>query len=236
MKKLLIISTVALLTTGCVTTEIKTATAPISQSRANMVVDGTTTKLDIISMFGSPNGSSGFGAGMPMGMPQQAIMQGGSLGNSELMSYKDCVTSSIASAQVLSFENKGRGRETCKVFTALLDKNDVVIAHKYTNDNFITKEKILPIVAGKSTKKDVIKTLAGPTKVTQIKDKTLYLYKTCITKSKAGGFFNYNISSDQDCQQATIVIDKKTNIVSKVNFLPFMSGYNENESAVMMSH
>ena len=155
---------------------------------------------------------------------------------SEIMSYRDCTSYSVGGSQLLSFQAKGQARETCKVFSALLNKNDVVIAHKYTNDNFITKNKLSSIVVNQSTKKDVIRALAGPTSVTPVGDKNLYLYKTCVTKSKVGGFFTYNISRNEDCQQATIVIDKNTNIVSKVNFTPFASAYDDNVTPYLMKH
>ena len=239
MKKIMIATSMVttIFITGCTTMEYKTATAPISQSRADMVVDGTTTRIDLISMFGNPNGSSSMN--MVNNMMANVQVLNGSNKNSrpEIMSYRDCTSSSVGSSQLFSFQAKGQARETCKVFSALLNKNDVVIAHKYINDNFITKNKLSSIAANQSTKKDVIRALAGPTSITPVGDKSLYLYKTCITKSKVGGFFTpYNISRNEDCQQATIVIDKNTNIVSKVNFIPFASAYDDNVTPYLMKH
>jgi outer membrane protein assembly factor BamE (lipoprotein component of BamABCDE complex) len=238
MKRITMAASLAatVLLTGCNTMAYKTATAPISQARADRVVDGQTTRLDIISMFGNPNGSSAMNMASSMMANVRVVNAPNTPNHSELMSYRDCTSSAIGSSQLLSFQAKGQGREVCKVFTALLDQNDVVIAHKYTDDNFITQDKLASITPNRSTKKDVIRTLAGPTSVTPVGDKTLYLYKTCVTKTKVGGFMTFNMNRDQDCQQATIVIDKKTNVVSKVNFIPFAGVYDDNPTPYMMKH
>jgi hypothetical protein len=58
MKTLSIVAllTFSLFLSACFTTTIKTSTSPISAPIAKLVIDGKTTKTDIIAMFGQLNG------------------------------------------------------------------------------------------------------------------------------------------------------------------------------------
>ncbi|MES9970761.1 MAG: hypothetical protein ABW092_12075 [Candidatus Thiodiazotropha sp.] len=86
-----LLSTIAIFTStlfiaACSSYEIKSATAPISESRSNLVIDGKTTKTEIIAMFGEPNGflpsadnTGGYGSQLMLGNY-----------HSNLLHYKDC--------------------------------------------------------------------------------------------------------------------------------------------------
>jgi outer membrane protein assembly factor BamE (lipoprotein component of BamABCDE complex) len=119
----------------------------------------------------------------------------------------------------------GKYREKCSVFTALLNKNNIVIGHVYISDNLITKEKLKNITVKKSTRKDVIQILGGPSSISEDGNSEIYSYRNCVTTTKTSGFAVKRYSN-KDCQQASIVFKKDKNIVQKVSFFPFLNTEN----------
>jgi hypothetical protein len=226
MKKIilfLIISSVTI-ASGCSfrgSTTTKVISAPISKDRSQLVVDGETTKTDIITMFGMPNG---FIEGMvsyrtyATNPSQEQIYR-----ESNILHYKDCVIVSSSSGKGFGgfYSSGSSARMKCKVFTALLDKKDTVIAHTYLEDNTVTEEVLTEIIKNKSTKKDVVRLLGGPTSITTNGNEEIYIYKDCITTTQVRGPFGpMNMSSDQNCQISSIVMNKKSGVVKKVNLYP----------------
>lgn len=206
-----------LLLAACNSIEVKSATAPISKSRSNLVIDGKTTKTEIIAMFGQPNGflpsadnTGGYSPQMMMGNM-----------HSNLMHYKDCTMTEKSRIRIFS-AGGSKLREICSVFTALLNKQDIVIAHTYLEDNFITKEKLDSINEKKSSRKDVIRNLGGPSSISTNGNDEIYIYRDCITKSKVVGFWARRNTIDKNCQQTSIIFRKGKNRVRKITFLPFL--------------
>jgi outer membrane protein assembly factor BamE (lipoprotein component of BamABCDE complex) len=221
MKLIALVSilTATLLFAGCISHEIKSATAPISLSRSELVVDGETTKTDIIAMFGEPNGF------LPSADSPGVYNPNYILGNyhSNLLHYKDCVTGETFKFGLVF--GTGKYREKCSVFTALLNKNNIVIGHAYIADNLVTKEKLENITAKKSTRKDVIQTLGGPSSITEDGNSEIYSYRNCVTTTKTSGFA-IKRHSNKDCQLASIVFNKDKDIVQKVSYFPFLTTEN----------
>ncbi len=213
---------------GCASYSMQTATAPISAAVADQIVDGQTTRFDLISILGEPNGfSMGMGAvGMvPMQRSQQMQkLMKAQLGDDEstrhLMHYKNCVVTAKASVNIILPIGHGSRLEVCKVLTALLDDNDVVIAHVYMDNNFVTKEKIAKIKPKLSTRKDVILTLGGPTSVSSSGDREIYLYRNCLGSTGVSNFGMYKQENLQSCQQAGVAFDGN-GVVQRVNFIPW---------------
>ncbi|HID44232.1 MAG TPA: hypothetical protein EYP34_00565 [Chromatiaceae bacterium] len=206
---------------------MQTATAPISAA-ASRVVDGKTTRFDLISLFGEPNGYSMMGNAIGM-IPMQSSMQmekmmqlGEGKDNDRLMHYKDCIVTAKASVNIILPIGKGSRVEVCKIFTALLDDNDVVVAHVYLDNDIVTKERIARIRPGISTRKDVILALGGPTSVSKSGDREIYLYRNCIGKMGVSNFAMYDHKNLQSCQQAGVAFDGAGK-VTKVNFIPWNS-------------
>ncbi|MES9975053.1 MAG: hypothetical protein ABW094_12395 [Candidatus Thiodiazotropha sp.] len=209
---------------GCASrVSTKVMSTPISESRAQLVNDGQTTKTDILTMFGNPNG-----------FIQGTTSQQGLVAQSEYMNqkqnvmhYKDCVIKSSGKRGFLGLTgSSGSARLICKVFTALLNKKDIVIAHAFIEDNQITKEKLSEIVPNKSSRKEIIRQLGGPSSITINGSNEIYMYKDCITNSQHGGIFSMFrgkelVNSGQSCQQTSIVVNKKTGVVKKVSYFPY---------------
>jgi hypothetical protein len=213
---------------GCASHQMQTAAAPISAAAANRVVDGKTTRFDVIAMFGEPNGYSLMGNAIGM-MPMQSSMQmermmqkqfGNSDETNHLMHYKDCVLTTKASVNIILPVGKGSSVEVCKVFTALLDDNDVVVAHVYLDNNIVTKKHIGRIKPNVSSRKDVIQALGGPTSINRSGNREIYLYRNCIGKMGVSSFGMYNQKNLQSCQQAGIAFDS-SGTVTQVSFIPW---------------
>ncbi|MES9970762.1 MAG: hypothetical protein ABW092_12080 [Candidatus Thiodiazotropha sp.] len=91
------------------------------------------------------------------------------------------------------------------------------------DDNFITRERLGAIKEKESYRKDVIKTLGGPSSISTNGNDEIYSYRNCITKSigKVVGFFSKKNTIEKDCQQTSIIFQKSKDLVQKVTFLPF---------------
>ena len=210
---------------GCASYSMQTASAPISASRASHIVDGQSTRIDVISLFGNPNGfnpSIGVGAVGAITMPQQYGQDAPKTDN--ILHYKDCITTTTSKAGLIAgsfFIPRSSMVEVCKVFTALLDEHDTVVAHVYLENNLVTKEKLARIKEGVSNKQ-VIRTLGGPSSILPSSDNQIYIYKTCISKAAKRSWnpYQYDMKNRQSCQQATIVMDKNSMVI-KVNFIPW---------------
>jgi outer membrane protein assembly factor BamE (lipoprotein component of BamABCDE complex) len=222
--KIIFLSLLALLSGCTAQVAMKSMTAPISESRTQLVKDGQTTKTDILTMFGSPNGFIQGVTGQQGFIPQSSHLNT----KQNIMHYKDCVIKGSGSGGFLGFSSKsGAARHKCKVFTALLNEQDVVVAHAFIEDNQVTAEKLSVIKPNKTSRKDVIRQLGGPSVVTTNNNDEIYLYKDCIHKGKSSGLFsmlkgNNITSTDESCQQASIVINIKTGVVKKVDFYPYL--------------
>ncbi len=226
--KLLGVAAATVLMHGCASVSTQTATAPISADVAKQIVDGQTTRFDLISLLGEPNGYS-FGMEAVGMVPVQTSQQmnrlmKAQLGDDEstrrLMHYKNCVVKAKASLNIILPIAHGSRVEVCKILTALLDDNDVVIAHVYMDNNIITKEKIAKIKPKVSTRKDVILALGGPTSVTRSKNGEIYLYRNCLGSMGASNFVMYKQENLQSCQQAGVAFDAN-GVVQRVNFIPW---------------
>ena len=54
----------------------------------------------------------------------------------------------------------------------------------------------------------------------------IYMYKDCIAKSQQGGMFSMfsgkeQMNTENNCQQTSIVLNKRTGIVKKVSYFPY---------------
>lgn len=215
---------------GCTSASYQTATANISAEAASQVVDGVTTKTEIFSMFGEPNGFNPTAGGGTAGMMRMSKM---SLSDDspydKIMHYKNCIMK--ANANITGPFSVGSGTmEVCETFTVLLNEQEVVIAHKFLDSNILNPEKLKTIQQGVSNRKDVILALGGPNSLVQNKDKEIYLYKNCTTKSSMnnigipiiGGMMGREAQTNRsNCQQASIIMDKASGKVLKTNFIPF---------------
>lgn len=215
---------------GCSSASFQTTTANISAEAAGQVIDGSTTKTDIITMFGEPNGfMPTAGSGSVDMMRMTKVNLGASSPYDRVMHYKNCIMKS--SAQISGVFSVGAGMlEVCDTFTALLNSRDVVIAHSYIENNVINPDKLKTIKNNQSTRKDVIRTLGGPTNIVPSGNKEIYMYKNCVSKSSLnnigipiiGGLMGREAhTSRKNCQQASIVMNKSNGRVIKTNFIPF---------------
>lgn len=230
MKNHLILSTTIAILAGCASASYQTATANISAEAASQVVDGVTTKTEIFSLFGEPNGfnpTAGGGTADMMRMSKMSLSDDSPY--DKVMHYKNCIMK--ANANITGLFSVGSGTmEICETFTALLNDQDIVIAHKFLESNLLNPEKLKTIQQGVSDKSDVVLTLGGPTSLLQDKDKEIFLYKNCTTKSSLnnvgipiiGGMMGREAQTNRsNCQQASIVMDKASGRVLKTNFIPF---------------
>lgn len=209
----LVLSAVVVLS-GCakMSMDYKTSSAPISQVKANQVIEGKTTKTDLIAMFGVPNGIGQMGR-------VQTVMQP----NSNIISWSDCTVGSRGRDASWSVA-KAVGQESCKVLSVLLDDRGIVKASGYTNDYLITEAKAHSIKPNVSNKADVVRLLAGPTSITPSGSDDIWVYKNCRNEAKHTGSFmalNNRFEQIQKCQQASFVIAKTSGVVTKVFFSPF---------------
>jgi outer membrane protein assembly factor BamE (lipoprotein component of BamABCDE complex) len=202
---------------------MKAMSAPISESRAQLVKDGQTTKTDILTMFGNPNGYIQ-GTTSQQGIDAQAayLQQ-----IQNVMHYKDCDLISSSKVWFMG-AGSGSGRVICKVFTALLNKKDIVIAHAFIEDNQITKDKLSGIIPKKSSRKEVIRLLGGPSTITINSSDEIYMYEDCISNTQTGGVFSMFrgkelMKSDNNCQQTSIVLNGNSGIVKKVSYFPYQN-------------
>ncbi len=215
---------------GCASASYQTATANISAESASQVVDGVTTKTEVLALFGEPNGfNPTMGGGTPDMMQMSKLTLSDDNPYEKIMHYKNCIMK--ANSQVTGLFSVGSGTvEVCDTFTALLDKQDTVVAHAYIESNILKPEKLKQIQQGVSSRKDVIRLLGGPNSLLQEKGKELFIYKNCITKSSLnnvgipviGGIMGREAQTNRsNCQQASIVMDAATGSVLKTNFIPF---------------
>lgn len=236
--KILGLAVATVLLHGCATHSMQTATAVISKEKAAMIKDGETTKVDILAMFGEPNGFdmsfAGYGMGMGMGASRNMMRQFNrqmkddfdDTGEREdLMHYKNCVTTSASKAGLLSGNfiiPRSSTTEVCQLFTALLDDNDVVIAHGYVDKNIISKELIDKLQPG-DDKRKVVRLLAGPTAIQHSGDKDIWTYKNCISVTALRAFvpFNQNMDTRTSCQQAGLVFNKATGKLTRIMYIPW---------------
>jgi hypothetical protein len=212
---------------GCThSMSIKAMSAPISESRAQLVIDGKTTKTDILTMFGNPNGFIQGMQGQQGYDARSAYLNQNQSQN--IMHYKDCIIKSNSKVGFMGFaSSSGTGRFICNVFTALLNNKDIVVAHSYIEDNQITNDKLSAIIPHKSTRKNVIQQLGGPSSITITKNDEIYIYKDCLTQSQQRGMLGMFrgkelMSTNENCQQTSIVLNKKTGTVNKVSFYPYL--------------
>jgi len=225
--KMTAIAALVAIVQGCASYQMQTASAPISAAAASRIVDGKTTRFDLIAMFGEPNGYSITGAygAIPMqtSMQMNRMMKkqfGDTVEDHRLMHYKDCVMTSKASANIILPIAKGSNIEVCKVFTALLNDQDTVIAHVYLDNNIVTKERVKKIKPGVSTRRDVIRALGGPTSISGSGKQEIYLYRNCIGKTGVSSFGMYDQKNLRSCQQAGVAFDE-SGTVTRVNFIPW---------------
>jgi hypothetical protein len=203
---------------------MKAMSAPISESRAQLVKDGQTTKTDILTMFGNPNGYIQ-GTTSQQGIDAQAayLKQ-----IQNVMHYKDCDLISSSKVGFMGLTSSGSGRVICKVFTALLNKKDIVIAHAFIEDNQITKDKLTGIIPKNSSRNVIIRLLGGPSSITINGSDEIYMYEDCITNSQTGGVFSMFrgkelMKSDKNCQQTSIILNGNSGIVKKVSYFPYQN-------------
>lgn len=230
MKNQLILSATIAILAGCASASYQTATANISAEAAAQVVDGSTTKTEIFSLFGEPNG---FNPTMGGGTQDMMRMSKMSLSDDspydKIMHYKNCIMT--ASAKIMGPFSVGSGTaEVCDTFTALVNEQDIVVAHSYVENNVLKPENVAKIQQNTSYRKDVIRALGGPNSIVIQKDKELYIYKNCITKSNMNSWGGTGLgmalgkeaqTNRSNCQQASIIMDKSSGKVLKTNFIPF---------------
>lgn len=222
----LLVSTLA----GCASSSFQTATANISAEAASQVVDGVTTKTEIFTLFGEPNGfNPTMGGGTQDMMRVSKMSLNDDSPYDKVMHYKNCIMT--ASAKILGPFSVGSGTvEVCDTFTALVNEQDIVVAHSYVENNVLKPENVAKIQKNLSYRKDVIRALGGPGSIITQKDKELYIYKNCITKSNMNTWGGTGLgmalgkeaqTNRSNCQQASIVMDKASGKVLKTNFIPF---------------
>lgn len=215
---------------GCATASFQTAIANISPEVSSQVVDGATTKTEILALFGEPNGFNPTMGGGATGMMQMSKM---ALDDDNpydrVMHYKNCIMK--AKSHISGPFSIGSGAmEVCDTFTALLNKQDIVIAHAYLENNLLDKEKLDSLQVGIADRKNVIRKLGGPTSIISQKGKELFIYKNCTRNNSVnnigipiiGGMMGREAQTNRsNCQQASIVMDKSSGKILKTNFIPF---------------
>lgn len=230
MKNILLLMLVILILSSCARSSRQTAFANISQSISDRVVDGVTTKVEVISILGKPNGSLPTGNNNSMAA---SYVDGGAADPfKHVLHYKNCILKSASQAKFITTEVGNI--EICDTFSALLNDDDVVIAHAYFTGNIIDNERLKKLKLNVSDKKAVIRTLGGPSNIVASGDKEVYLYETCIDKTKDrsnnpipfGGIVDRLSGKEQrtsrrTCQQAGVVINQTTGKVLKTNFISF---------------
>ncbi len=219
-KPLSLICTISLTFTlsGCFATasqNVKLTSADLSQDKAALIIDNQSTRADVLSLFGSPNG---FTPGLNSGgttFTAESIK-----GPDYMLHYKDCEIGSKGRGVNL-FTAAGTAVEKCSVFTAIVNKQDVVTSSAYHPDNLVTEQKISKLQPNKSTLKDVIKALGGPTQVIKSGKSVVYKYSNCErTNVISKNPFNFSQRQDVKCQKASVILNGNDFVVQKVNFFP----------------
>ena len=219
--KIILVSLGILSITACATntSTYKTSSASISQARSNLIIDNESTRTDVLSIFGSPNGfTPSFSTAASTTYTSDSLT-----GPDYLMFYKDCEVG--GSGQSLGqISASSQAIETCSVFTAILDESDIVTYHVFIEDNLVTADKISLINQDTSNLRDVVQILGGPASILESGNSIIYSYANCVrTQSvRKTGFFSLSsqINTDTDCQEASVVFDKQF-VVQKANFIPF---------------
>ena len=243
MNKSIFLVPLLLAVVSCASSSYQSASAPISQDAASRVSDGVDTKTDVIAMFGSPNGFVPT-AGTTFSIQNPVEIPG------DLLGYKDCVVKSaaeldgartaagvgaaaavtvltggiglIAAPWLAGSATKNSTIEECQLFAALLNGDDIVIAHGYVGSNIFSAEQVAQIQEDKSSKSDVVRTMSLPTTVTHSGESEIYTYKNCFVSG--GNQSSYTVHSakrETHCQQSSFVIDKSSGVVDRVTYIPF---------------
>ncbi len=103
---------------GSATTEQITG-RPIDDNKVNMIVDGKTTELQIISLFGAPDNTS-------------------KLSKHNLYIYRYCITKGKGVSTGYTTDMKSKS--SCDELTVTFDTLGVVIAHSYLKDPTIKRK------------------------------------------------------------------------------------------------
>lgn len=105
---------------GSATTEAITG-RPIDDNKAISIVDGKTTELEIITMFGAPDNQS-------------------KLNNYTLYIYKYCITKGKGVS--LGYTTDVKSKQSCDELTVTFDSLGVVKAHSYLKDPTMKRKKL----------------------------------------------------------------------------------------------
>ncbi len=181
MKNYLLLSSIIGVLLGCTTASFQSTSANISAEAAQQIIDGSSSRTDILALFGEPNGFMPTANGGAMSAMQLTKANAGGNGSyNNIMHYKNCIMKS--SSKISGLFSFGYGvLEVCDTLTVLLDSQDTVIAYSYIDNNIVDADRINKIQQGVSNRIDVIRELGGPISIVPSKNKEIYLYKYCVS-------------------------------------------------------